>query len=132
MSMQDDYFDPDRHLWPPEEPEEYTEAWEFLNAAYNYDKSNRREWSIKHGVYRYTDCGAWIKFNDRGIKLGSIVEGSDCGADDIELRWKEIPTKFWESLQAIEDQCELIWDWANVTRKDGMTDAERGLDFPLL
>lgn len=132
MSIQDDYLDPDRHLWPAEEPEDYTEAWEFLNDCYNLDKDNRRENSIKRGVYKHTDCGAWIEFKDTGIELGSIVEGSDCGADEINLSWKEVPTKFWESLQAIEDQCKLIWDWANVTREDGMTDAERGLDCPWL
>lgn len=32
---------------------------------------------IKKSVYKYTDCGAWIDFDEKGIKVGSIVEGYD-------------------------------------------------------
>ena len=32
MGIQDDYLDPDRHLWPAEEPEAYSKAWDYLNA----------------------------------------------------------------------------------------------------
>lgn len=134
MGIQDDYLDPDRHLWPAEEPEAYSEAWDYLNNLYHRPEDNRDEAWIKRGVYKYTDCGASIEFNENGVKLGSIVEGSDFGADSIDLTWKEIPSKFTSSLQAIEDQCELIWQWANEPRDyaDGKTDMEIGLDFPLL
>lgn len=67
-------------------------------------------------MYKYTNCGAWIQFNEDGVKLGSIVEGSDFGADSIDLTWKEIPLKFTASLDVIEEQCGLIWQWANVPR----------------
>lgn len=107
------------------------EAWKYLNALYGREKDNRDESGIKRGVYKYTDCGAWIEFNENGVKLGSIVEGSDHGADSIDLTWKEIPVKFTTSLDVIEAQCDLIWQWANVAR-DGKTDMEIGLDWPLL
>ena len=134
MGIQDDYLDPDRHLWPPEEPEAYSKAWDYLNALYSRAKDNRDESQIKHGVYKYTDCGAWIEFNEDGIKLGSIVEGSDTGADPIDLTWKEIPAKYTSSLDVIEELCNLIWQWANEPRDyaDGKTDMEIGLDWPLL
>ncbi len=133
MGIQDDYLDPDRHLWPAEEPEGYTEAWDYLNDLYGRDEGSRDEGSIKRGVYKYTDCGAWIQFNEDGVTLGSIVEGSDFGADSIDLTWKEIPVKFTSSLQVIQDQCDLIWQWANEPRDaDGKTDMEIGLDWPLL
>ena len=32
---------------------------------------------IKHDVYKYTDCGAWIEWDDASVTIGSIVEGSD-------------------------------------------------------
>jgi len=134
VSIQDDYLDPDRHLCNAEEPEAYSEAWEYLNELYGRKKDNRDESWIKRGVYKYTDCGAWIEFNEEGVKIGSIVEGSDEGADSIDLSWKEIPVKFTFSLQVIEDQCDLIWQWANEPRDyaDGKTDMEIGLDWPLL
>jgi len=28
-------------------------------------------------VYKGTDCGAWVKFDENGIVAGTIVEGSD-------------------------------------------------------
>jgi|14BtaG_2_1085337.scaffolds.fasta_scaffold58323_3 hypothetical protein len=134
MSIHDDYLDPDRHLWPAEEPEVYSDAWRYLNELYSRDKDNRDESLIERGVYKYTDCGAWIQFNENGVKLGSIVEGSDHGANPIDLTWKEIPVKFTSSLQVIEDQCDLIWQWANVPRDyaGGKTDMQIGLDWPLL
>lgn len=108
-------------------------AWEYLNDLYCREEGNRDEGEIKRGVYKYTDCGAWIEFNETGIKLGSIVEGSDYGADSIDLTWKEIPAKFTASLDVIEEQCDLIWQWANEPRDyaDGKTDLEIGLDWPL-
>ena len=107
-------------------------AWHYLNDLYVREKENRDESLIKRGVYKYTDCGAWVTFNENGVKLGSIVEGSDHGADSIDLTWKEIPTEFTNSLDMIEEQCDLIWNWANTERDDGKTDMETGLDWPLL
>ena len=79
-------------------------AWHYLNDLYVREKENRDESLIKRGVYKYTDCGAWVKFNENGVRLGSIVEGSDHGADSIDLTWKEIPAKFTSSLDVIEEQ----------------------------
>ena len=133
MSGHGDYLDPDIHL-NVEEPEGYSAAWDYLNELYGKQKDNRDDLWIKRGVYKFTDCGAWILFNENGVKLGSIVEGSDHGSDSIDLTWKEIPAKFTSSLELIEKQCDLIWHWANVPRDyaDGKTDMEIGLDWPLL
>ena len=32
---------------------------------------------LERDVYKYTDCGAWIKWSDNDMTIGSIVEGSD-------------------------------------------------------
>ena len=32
---------------------------------------------LNHYVYKYTDCGAWIAWDDNSVTIGSIVEGSD-------------------------------------------------------
>ena len=108
------------------------QAWEYLNELYGMEKKNRDESRISRGVYKYTDCGAWIEFKEDGIRLGSIVEGSDYGAESIDLCWEEIPAKFTSSLDVIEKQCDLIWHWANTVRDDGKTDMQSGLDWPLL
>lgn len=132
MSIQDDYLDPDRHLWPAEEDEQYADAWKFLNELYNYASVNRDEEKIKRAVYKFTDCGAWINFEEDGIKLGSIVEGSDHGTEEFDLNYKDVPLMFCTVLARIEEQASAIWDWANVERENGKTDADNGCDWPLL
>jgi len=32
---------------------------------------------VKRNTYKYTDCGAWIDEDEKGITVGSIVEGAD-------------------------------------------------------
>lgn len=136
MSIQDDYLDPDRHLWgPQEEPESYSneklDAWTAINELYGRDADNRNEKLIERDVYKYTDCGAWIAFEEDGILLGSIVEGSDVGCESHFLAWRKVTQKaITERLDAIETEADAIWQWANEDREDGQTDADAGLDFP--
>jgi hypothetical protein len=131
MSILDDYLDPDRHLYGSEEPEEYSDAWECLNGLFGYDADNRDEKRIQRAVYKCTDCGAWIEFDADGITLGSIVEGSDFGCATYRLGWRNVTEQaVTERLAALEDEASAVWEWANETRDDGLTDAERGIDFP--
>jgi hypothetical protein len=90
------------------------------------------EEDAKRNLYKYTDCGAWVEFLEDGIKLGSIVEGCDEGTDTHTLFYPFLETDYDETIQEIEKQADLIWDWANVERENGKTDAENGLDWPLL
>ena len=32
---------------------------------------------LERDMYKYTDCGAWITWDDRKVSVGSIVEGSE-------------------------------------------------------
>ena len=32
---------------------------------------------LPRSIYKYTDCGAWITWDDDSVTIGSIVEGSD-------------------------------------------------------
>lgn len=132
MGIQDDYLDPDRHLYNNEEPEHVSDAWKEMNALYGAKEDNRDEEYIKSRVYKYTECGAFIEFDESGIAIGSIVEGCDNGqCDTYHIPWRNITqAAITERLEAIEAQADVIWKWANETRDDGQTDAEAGLDFP--
>lgn len=33
--------------------------------------------NLRRDLYKYTDCGAWIEYDVRGITIGTITEGSD-------------------------------------------------------
>lgn len=74
-----------------------------------------------------------------GIEVGSIVEGSDNGPESEVLMFPFTEEEFDAAVARIDKECGIIWEWANVTRDKlgrkhayGKTDAERGLDWPLL
>ena len=37
---------------------------------------------IDRAVYKNTACGAWVRFDSEGIKVGTIVEGVDAEYDE--------------------------------------------------
>ena len=61
---------------------------------------------IDRAVYDGTDCGAWVEFDELGILVGTIVEGSDATySERIELceDEKELCERFWAAIQRCED-----------------------------
>lgn len=71
-------------------------------------------------VYKYTDCGAWIEFEPDGIKLGSIVEGADFGTWIYPLKYPFTKDDYNARIAAIEEEADLIWDWANKDENEGL------------
>jgi hypothetical protein len=68
---------------------------------------------IEKAVYKNTDCGAWIKILDDGIKLGSIVEDSDAETETYILKFPFTIDKFWNTLGEIECEADILWHEAN-------------------
>lgn len=78
---------------------------------------------IDRAVYKGTQCGAWVRFDEKGIMVGSIVEGSDAEfAERINLEGidpqtegaaEELNRRFWAALDYIEDAAEEEWNEAN-------------------
>jgi hypothetical protein len=50
------------------------------------------------------------------------------------LKYDDGTTKenFQKIIDQIEQEADLIWKWANEEDENGVTDAQRGMDFPLL
>ena len=65
---------------------------------------------IKKAIYKNTDCGAWIEFENDCIKMGSIVEGVDECTETHILEYPFSANVFWSALQSIEDQANEIWN----------------------
>ena len=64
-------------------------------------------------VYKYTDCGAWMRFTQMGVDLGSIVEGSHAEIGPYSLTYP-FTSDDWESAMAqIESEAETAWCDAN-------------------
>lgn len=67
---------------------------------------------LNHHVYKYTDCGAWIAWDDNSVTIGSIVEGSDAefqksftfpvDSDELDA---------W--ITELEQLCDEAWHEAN-------------------
>jgi hypothetical protein len=73
---------------------------------------------IDRAVYKGTSCGAWVRFDEKGIAVGTIVEGSDAefskridlsGIDTDEAGEAELNRRFWAALQMCEDFADEVW-----------------------
>ena len=92
-------------------------GWLVESIAKVYECEPKTE-MIEKLVYKHTDCGAWIKFDENGIKIGTIVEGSDAEyserlkVDDLiedfdeEQAVEVLHDRFYEALQRCEDFAE--------------------------
>ena len=68
---------------------------------------------LAKAIYKGTDCGASCQplFSRDGVVIGSIVEGVDGdGTHYFDLRFPFTMDKFWEIVQAVEDEAKDIWD----------------------
>lgn len=68
---------------------------------------------IKKMVYKYTDCGAWIKCLPWGVEVGSIVEGSDATVGPFALRYPFTEQAFDDLLEWVEQEAYDTWVEAN-------------------
>ena len=75
-------------------------------------KGLERADQLSHYAFKHTDCGAWIKWDDTSVTIGSIVEGSNAEfeetfyfpVDSDELdRW----------VEELERLCDEAWHEAN-------------------
>jgi hypothetical protein len=69
---------------------------------------------IAKAVYKGTECGAWVQgvgnpYAIEGVRIGSIVEGTDAETRTHTLLWPITPEQFWATVQAVEDEAADIW-----------------------
>jgi hypothetical protein len=68
---------------------------------------------FERSIYKYTACGAWIKWTDKKVLLGSIVEGSDAEITAPPLKFPFTMDEFEKTLQFVEDEADMLWHEAN-------------------
>lgn len=67
---------------------------------------------LDHDVYKYTDCGAWIYWDEKSFTIGSIVEGSDAEFDEtFEYPVESETVDAW--LEELERLTDEAWHEAN-------------------
>lgn len=75
-------------------------------------KGLERAGQLEHYVYKYTDCGAWISWNDKSVTIGSIVEGSD--AEFVRSFLFPVDSDVLDAwVNELEDLCNEAWHEAN-------------------
>jgi len=75
-------------------------------------KGLERADQLDHYVYKYTDCGAWITWDDNSVTIGSIVEGSDAEFQESFMFPVDSDTlDAW--INELELLCDEAWHEAN-------------------
>ena len=132
-SMHNDWLDPDRH-GEQEPPDWYMEGQKVVFDFFSCDENETEAQQIAHcqkWLYKSTDCGAWIEFTEDGIIIGSIVEGCDFGTATYPLSYNGLTSKdIQDRIDAVEDEADALWKWANEADDDGMTQMDHGVDAP--
>jgi len=108
-------------LNPQEAPysEEYEDGMALLNEFFCLEPDNRDHEPIARRLYKITSCGAWITIDERGISLGSIVEGCDFGTATYRIDWPELTEELLSKcIAAVELEADDLWAWANETDMD--------------
>lgn len=80
---------------------------------------------IDRAVYKGTDCGAWVQAGAgdtppvvNRVRVGSIVEGADTECQTHTLEFPFSLEDFWNTVQAVEDEAEEIWNEWNEEDED--------------
>jgi hypothetical protein len=72
--------------------------------------------AVDRAVYKNTTCGAWCKFDEYGIKVGTIVEGSDAefstrvdvtGLDAESGAARRLKARFRDAIRECEEFAAL-------------------------
>lgn len=85
--------------------------------VYEVLAASSEEQAQRH-LYKYTDCGAWVEFTPEGVRVGSIVEGADFGTHIYPLSYPMLSADLDARIKAIEEEADLIWQWANEGDQD--------------
>lgn len=73
---------------------------------------------LKRDVYKYTDCGAWIEWDETGIRFGTIVEGADCDGPSDSLEFPFEIEEYEASMEEIERIADAMWHEWNDYEED--------------
>jgi hypothetical protein len=64
---------------------------------------------IRSRIYKDYTCGPWISFDDGGVTLGSIVEGSNACAEEHKLNYPFGTDDFDDALDNIDAEVAYLW-----------------------
>lgn len=68
--------------------------------------------------YKNTECGGWLRVEDDGLRIGSIVEGAQVDAPSRTMKHPVSPATFSENVAALESDAYALWHEWNEPRRD--------------
>ena len=68
---------------------------------------------LKKDVYKYTECGAWIDWDSREVRVGSIVEGSDAEVGPRHLEFPFDSDDYENVIRDVETEADMLWHMWN-------------------
>lgn len=87
-------------------------AYDLAVAAYAAEKSipeDKVQRYISSHLFKFTTCGAWIKFNEGGVEVGSIVEGTDVETASHTLGYPFTLGEYYSIVEQVENEARYIW-----------------------
>ncbi len=90
----------------------------FLGTDETWPISEQRQ-EAERIIYKGTECGAWIKFDNGSILVGSIVEGADIGTATYRLAYPFTQADYAARIDAVEKEADALWKWANEQDCEG-------------
>lgn len=73
---------------------------------------------LEHDIYKYTECGAWINWDEKEIRIGSIVEGSDAEFSCAPLVFPFDSAEYDKAIDWLESETDFEWHRVNPTIED--------------
>jgi len=65
---------------------------------------------IEKALYKSSSCGAWVHFDNDGIIIGSIVEGSDFEIKADKLTYPFPEKSLDQTIEFVEGEVQVVWD----------------------
>lgn len=73
---------------------------------------------IKRDMYKNTNCGMPIYWDENGVALVGYVEGADCDGPSATLLFPFVAKEFQKTVQYLEDEAEEMWHMWNDEEED--------------
>lgn len=68
---------------------------------------------LERTIYKYTNCGAWINWDEKEIRIGSIVENSDAEFSCDPLVFPFDTQEYCDAIEWLEQETNIEWNRCN-------------------
>ena len=80
---------------------------------------------IERDMFKYTNCGMCIEWNEKGIELVGYVEGADCDMPSEFLSFPFTTEHAKSVIDYLEEEADIMWhEWNFDVEKDNINAIE--------